>query len=222
MLAIRVGLIFFLFVAGVSVAAYASPPIDVINKTGLEATLIIEVEHGLLYLTGTINASQTSDGEPIEDIYLEIMPTDAAGAPLLPRPVTDRFPARKWFTRGIGAATPNVQTVIVGLREITSGRRLERERQAEARERRAAAEKADQPRRASIVAKGWPMDITAAVIDRSLKIGMTMEQARMAWGHPEKINATTRASGRFEQWVYGIGHYVYFTNGTVTAIQTRR
>jgi hypothetical protein len=39
------------------------------------------------------------------------------------------------------------------------------------------------------------------------------------WGKPIRINRTTTASGVREQWVYGSKSYLYFTNGSVTAIQ---
>lgn len=40
------------------------------------------------------------------------------------------------------------------------------------------------------------------------------------WGHPEYVNKTVSNSGTREQWVYGNGEYLYFTNGRLTAIQT--
>lgn len=39
------------------------------------------------------------------------------------------------------------------------------------------------------------------------------------WGKPYKINRTITASGTHEQWLYGSDQYLYFTNGTLTAIQ---
>lgn len=54
-----------------------------------------------------------------------------------------------------------------------------------------------------------------------VKIGMTQEDVLMKthWGKPHSINRTTTASGTSEQWVYGSGNYLYFTNGKLTAIQ---
>lgn len=51
-------------------------------------------------------------------------------------------------------------------------------------------------------------------------LGMTPEQAlQSSWGRPERINRTINSSGIFEQWVYGNGNYLYFTNGKLTTIQ---
>jgi hypothetical protein len=53
------------------------------------------------------------------------------------------------------------------------------------------------------------------------RIGMTTKQVRerTSWGEPDDINSTTTAYGTSEQWVYGGGNYLYFTNGRLTAIQ---
>lgn len=53
------------------------------------------------------------------------------------------------------------------------------------------------------------------------RIGMTKEQVvkRTNWGTPNDINRTITAGGTREQWVYGIGRYLYFSNGILTAIQ---
>ena len=41
-----------------------------------------------------------------------------------------------------------------------------------------------------------------------------------SWGHPSGgINKTTGAWGIHEQWVYGMGQYLYFENGKLTTIQ---
>lgn len=54
-------------------------------------------------------------------------------------------------------------------------------------------------------------------------IGMTEDQARRAWGSPDKINPTITERGRREQWVYrrgpGDSQYIYVENGEVVAIQ---
>jgi hypothetical protein len=54
-----------------------------------------------------------------------------------------------------------------------------------------------------------------------VKIGMTKKQVVDAsnWGQPISINETVTGGGTREQWVYGDGHYLYFTNGRVTAVQ---
>ncbi len=54
-----------------------------------------------------------------------------------------------------------------------------------------------------------------------VKIGMPKKRVIEAsnWGEPKSINETVTGSGTREQWVYGDGQYLYFTNGRVTAIQ---
>lgn len=55
-------------------------------------------------------------------------------------------------------------------------------------------------------------------------IGMTPAQVvnETNWGKPKSINSTTTATGTTEQWVYGIGTYLYFTNNRLTSIQQAR
>jgi hypothetical protein len=52
---------------------------------------------------------------------------------------------------------------------------------------------------------------------------MTQERVlQSSWGRPEHINRSDYSFGTKEQWVYGNGHYLYFENGVLTSIQTRR
>lgn len=54
-----------------------------------------------------------------------------------------------------------------------------------------------------------------------LTIGMEAASAARAWGEPSRVNRSTTARGKSEQWVYRDGHvtrYLYFTNGKLTAI----
>lgn len=52
-----------------------------------------------------------------------------------------------------------------------------------------------------------------------VRIGMTSEMCRDAWGSPHDINRTTGAWGVHEQWVYSSGTYLYFEDGILTSIQ---
>lgn len=53
------------------------------------------------------------------------------------------------------------------------------------------------------------------------RIGMNRSQVyATCWGKPYKINTTMTSGIEFEQFVYGLGFYVYLRNGTVTSIQT--
>lgn len=57
------------------------------------------------------------------------------------------------------------------------------------------------------------------ILQGKIRIGMSKEMCREAWGGPESINRTTGSYGSHEQWVYGIGNYLYFENGKLTTIQ---
>ena len=53
------------------------------------------------------------------------------------------------------------------------------------------------------------------------RIGMTKgDVLASSWGKPSSVNTTINASGSREQWVYGDGYYLYFTNGVLESIQT--
>jgi hypothetical protein len=57
------------------------------------------------------------------------------------------------------------------------------------------------------------------ILEGKVWIGMTKEMAIESWGKPDDINKTVTASTVNEQWVYGIGQYLYFDNGFLTTIQ---
>lgn len=59
----------------------------------------------------------------------------------------------------------------------------------------------------------------SAIQKGSVFIGMTPEQAGLSWGDPKDVHRTTTAEGRREQWVYGLGTYLYFVNGRLEAIE---
>jgi hypothetical protein len=77
-------------------------------------------------------------------------------------------------------------------------------------------------RRAAYKKKGWSTDVIDAIISRKIMIGMTPDMVREAWGDPEHINRTITAEGTREQWVYGLGTYVYFDRGRLSTIQDSR
>lgn len=102
--------------------------------------------------------------------------------------------------------------------------RLARER-AE-RESHAAIEKAAKVERERLMqqqrAEQARRDARAAQLAKpSPRIGMTKDQVinQTNWGRPYDINRTTTAAGTREQWVYGIGHYLYFEGSILKAIQ---
>ncbi len=56
------------------------------------------------------------------------------------------------------------------------------------------------------------------IIEGKVKLGFTKKMCEEAWGAPKDINKTTGSWGVHEQWVYGMGCYLYFENGKLTAI----
>lgn len=60
---------------------------------------------------------------------------------------------------------------------------------------------------------------TATLINEGrVRIGMTDEQCREAWGSPRDINRSVGSYGVHEQWCYN-GSYLYFENGVLTSYQ---
>lgn len=69
----------------------------------------------------------------------------------------------------------------------------------------------------------WSASDCDSVAHGKIHIGMASEMVREAWGKPEKVNSTIFSGDqRHEQWVYGLGEYVYVENGVVTSIQQSR
>lgn len=63
----------------------------------------------------------------------------------------------------------------------------------------------------------------AAKKKEGVRIGMSQQDVLdSSWGRPERINETTSPRGSREQWVYGGGNYLYFQDGVLTSVQTRR
>ncbi|WP_119460645.1 hypothetical protein [Rhodospirillaceae bacterium SYSU D60014] len=62
-------------------------------------------------------------------------------------------------------------------------------------------------------------DSKQALRDGKIWVGANSEMACLAWGRPRSVNRTTTAHGVREQWVYGSGSYLYFDDGSLTAIQ---
>lgn len=57
------------------------------------------------------------------------------------------------------------------------------------------------------------------ISEGTIKVGFTKEMVREAWGKPYDINRTITRRSTLEQWVYGLGTYVYFEGNVVTGIQ---
>jgi len=69
-----------------------------------------------------------------------------------------------------------------------------------------------------MVKRKWERETCELVSRGKVRIGMTAEQVRAAWGAPNDINRTRSATYSREQWVYD-SQYLYFDNGTLTTIQ---
>lgn len=60
--------------------------------------------------------------------------------------------------------------------------------------------------------------------DGEVRVGMTKDMVRQAWGRPSDVNRTQSSRGTREQWVYGDfedRRYVYFRGNEVQTIQER-
>src|SRR5687767_3343627 len=67
-----------------------------------------------------------------------------------------------------------------------------------------------------------PPDIARAISQGGFVRGMSEEQVTFVLGRPERINKSTGAYGRWDQWVYGGGIYnLYFKNGILDSWQSR-
>ena len=61
-------------------------------------------------------------------------------------------------------------------------------------------------------------EIAEVISKKQVRIGMTTDQVRAAWGRPERVNRTVGSYGVHEQWVYGYT-YLYFEDGVMTSFQ---
>lgn len=94
--------------------------------------------------------------------------------------------------------------------------------QQQAREMDAAeAARAAETRRLEAALRAAEQERAARAKRPGARLGMSPSDVieRTNWGRPVTVNRTTTASGVREQWVYSSKHYLYFTNGVLTAIQ---
>ena len=76
-----------------------------------------------------------------------------------------------------------------------------------------------QAKRDAMIAR-IPASYRAMVLEGTVRVGMPARYARLSWGEPESINTTSTLAGTSEQWVYGVGTYLYVEGGVVTGVQT--
>lgn len=100
--------------------------------------------------------------------------------------------------------------------EAVYAQRAEEERQRE--EARIQREKEEREHKASLYQK-YGKQTAGLILAGKVRIGMTREMCREAWGSPDDINRSSGSWGVHEQWVYGLGSYLYFENGILSSIQ---
>jgi type II secretory pathway pseudopilin PulG len=108
----------------------------------------------------------------------------------------------------------------------------EQERQEQLRiqelERQDRLRKAEEQRQTEIRSheSDWGKDICESLISKEIRIDMTPEMIRLAWGQPNDIDQKelSKTGKSKERWVYGIprrgANYVWFTDGKVSKIKT--
>jgi len=78
-------------------------------------------------------------------------------------------------------------------------------------------------RRKALLAKGWPKDVVDDIVNGYVRIGFTLAMVTEALGEPDHVNVTvSEYDGKTEQWVYGVGSYIYFRHGRVTSMSFTR
>lgn len=65
----------------------------------------------------------------------------------------------------------------------------------------------------------WGQKMGNNVANGNVVLGMNKEMCTTAWGEPLDINKTIARGFTTEQWVYGLGTYLYFSQGVLTTIQ---
>lgn len=109
-----------------------------------------------------------------------------------------------------------VDELVLTPAEVIYAQRAEEERQRE--EARIEREKEQKERKAMLCRK-YGKAAAELILQNKVRIGMTKEMCREAWGSPEDINRSSGSWGVHEQWVYGVGSYLYFENGVLSSIQ---
>lgn len=94
---------------------------------------------------------------------------------------------------------------------------MERKRQQEEAEKLAKEEARKE--REERIRKRYGVTTARLILEGRVRIGMTAQMCRDAWGEPSEINRSSGSWGVHEQWVYGVGSYLYFEDGILTSIQ---
>ena len=101
---------------------------------------------------------------------------------------------------------------------VAEKQRTIEERQRIEEEKRHQEEIARQEREKRLIQK-YGNQYGKLIFEGKVCLKMTKEMCTEAWGEPHYINSTIIDGLVCEQWVYGLGTYLYFDNGILRAIQ---
>jgi hypothetical protein len=111
--------------------------------------------------------------------------------------------------------------VLPPINEAREGLRILDEESAKQRrilDEEAARKKREAARLAAIRATGATATEEARILRGSVWIGMSMEQARLAWGSPKHVARTTTARGTTQDWSYVRGSLHFSVDGKLAVI----
>ena len=95
---------------------------------------------------------------------------------------------------------------------------MRKKAEAEAAKREAERKAKMKPIEKIMAKFGCSQEIAEVINKKQVRIGMTTDMVRYAWGRPERVNRTVGSYGVHEQWVYG-RTYLYFEDGVMTSFQ---
>jgi hypothetical protein len=229
-------------------ATGANLPVEVLNRTPLDTgdfSLLIDMDGDTIFLRGKFFPNTTAGERIIGNVLFGVSFQDKDGSVLAESTALVRqhdLGLAYWAPIGRVAPAPGgvdvnaLSKVVLTVRELTMQEAGDRERRkqeqaagvADAKRAQAArvaeakrAQEREAQRQAAIRAHAWPEHIKTAAIERRVLIGMTAEQATLAWGKPNRVNRTVGRWGVHEQWIYG-STYLYFDNDRLTSFQDSR
>ncbi len=107
------------------------------------------------------------------------------------------------------------QREVMRLQKIVENKRILKEE----REQNERIKKEQQAKHLKECIAKWGKEKGTLIANKKVQIGMTKEMCTAAWGKPQSINTTISNHRTHEQWVYGIGTYLYFENGILITVQ---
>ena len=94
----------------------------------------------------------------------------------------------------------------------------EQKRENENKERLAQLKREEQEYKSSLIRR-YGLSNANLILNGEVRIGFTKAMCKEAWGEPSYINNTISSYGTWEQWVYGLGSYLYFNGNKLVVIQ---